>query len=681
MAAKTGIHFVHASFQGEDLAFVSLEGVEELGRPYSYTVTFCCDTAIELDADDFLGQGMSAEINRDEKSRFFHGVIASFHQGGQYLNFTKYHVELVPSLWLATQKSDCRIFQNKTVPEIVDEVLGSDKPKKSLSGQHPKIPYCTQYRESDFDFVNRLFEYEGIYYRFSHEKGKHEMTLVDSNANAKEIPGTSTLPFRSQARASDDDHMSAWQHRHRIRSGNVSMTDFDFEKPDSELESKANKKLKYKNSDMAVFDYPGRYLESSRGEKLSEIRLNEILSGQEQIEGVTNSAFAEAGLLFKLKDHPTKTENGEYLIVKTVTSIHSAEMEPGSNKENVFNTRIFAVRKSQEFYSRRQTPKPFVRGPQTAIVVGKKGEEIWTDKYGRIKVQFHWDRAGKKDENSSCWIRVSQAWAGKSWGAIQLPRMVQEVIVEFLEGDPDQPIITGRVYNANMPVPYELPKNQTQSGVISRSTKKGSTKNFNELRFEDKKDSEEIYFHAEKDFSRVVENDDKLEVGLEKKDKGNQTITIHNDRTVTLKEGNDLLGIEKGNLTTNVDEGDLTTNVKKGDLATNVDKGDVTTTVKSGDHTTNVKSGDFTAKVDAGKVLIKAAKEITLQVGGSKIVVSPSSVKISAATVTVEGKTKAEVKGAQVSVAGQMKAEVKGTMVDVAGSGITQVKGAMVKIN
>jgi type VI secretion system secreted protein VgrG len=246
------------------------------------------------------------------------------------------------------------------------------------------------------------------------------------------------------------------------------------------------------------------------------------------------------------------------------------------------------------------------------------------------------------------------------------------VIVEFLEGDPDQPIITGRVYNAKMPVPYELPANQTQSGILSRSLKKGNTKTFNELRFEDKKDSEEIYFHAEKDFRRVVENDDTLEIGLEKKDKGDQTITIHNDRTITLNEGNDSLTVKKGNLTTTVDEGDLATTVSKGNFTTKVDKGDLATTVSK---------GNFTTKVDAGTVLIKAAKEITLQVGGSKITIKPDSIVISAPNVKVEGKAKAEVTAPGVTIEAKMKVEVKGLTADLNGSGITNVKGGIVNIN
>jgi len=662
--AKTeGVHFIHASFQKADLYFVSLLGLEELGKPYNYQVQFCCKDSVTLDPNKFLGQKMSIEVKRNSTSRFFHGLIRSFRQEGRNGNYLRFRVELVPSLWLLTQASDCRIFQNKSVVDIINDVLESDKPKAKLSGKYPKIPYCSQYRESDFDFVNRLLESEGIYYYFSHEKSKHEMHLIDANSKAPKFKGGPKLIFRSGGGATTVDHIDAWNHNHQICTGKFELKDFDFEKPDVPLETKSQKKLDYSHSNLSVFDYPGNYIESKRGEHLTEVRLNEILSNHETVEATSNCQQLSAGHWFKFQDHPIKTENDDYLILSTKIEIQSSELEAFGRSANVFQTSFRAIRKKQQFQPKRVTSKPFVRGPQTAIVVGKKGEEIWTDKYGRVKVQFHWDREGKKDENSSCWIRVSQAWAGNNWGSIQLPRIGQEVIVEFLEGDPDQPIITGRVYNAKMPVPYKLPANQTQSGILSRSLKKGSTKTFNELRFEDKKDSEEIYFHAEKDFKRVVENNDTLEIGLEKKDKGDQKITIHNDRTTTLNEGNDNLTLKKGNLTTKVDKGDLSTSVAKGNVTTTVSKGNLTT------------------KVNGGKILIKAAKEITLQVGGSKITVKPDSIVITAPKVKVEGKAKAEVKAADVAIQGKMKAEVKGLKVDLKGSAMTGIKGAIVKIN
>lgn len=680
MATNQGVHFIHATFQSADLYFVSLSGSEELGKPYSYQVQFCCKNSVTLSPEKFLGQKMSVEVKWESTSRFFHGLIRSFRQEGKVGTYLRFSVELVPSLWLRTQASDCRIFQNKSVVDIVNEVLGSDKPKSELTGQYPKIPYCTQYRESDFDFINRLLESEGIYYYFSHEKSKHEMHLIDANSKAPKFQGGPDLAYRSGGGATTLDHISAWNHKHQICTGTFELTDFDFEKPDVSLQSKSQKKLSYTHSDLSVFDYPGNYIESKRGEHLTEVRLNELLSNQETVAATSNCQHLSAGDWFKFEDHPTKGENGDYLIITTKIEVTSSELEPFGRSDNTFQTNLQAIRKDQQFQPKRVTPKPYVRGPQTAIVVGKKGEEIWTDKYGRIKVQFHWDRKGKKDENSSCWIRVSQAWAGNNWGSIQLPRMGQEVIVEFLEGDPDQPIITGRVYNAKMPVPYTLPANQTQSGILSRSLKKGSTKTFNELRFEDKKESEEIYFHAEKDFHRVVENNDTLEIGLEKKDKGDQTITIQNDRTVTLNEGNDSLTVKKGDITTKIDEGNQKVTIQK-DRTVTLNEGNDSLTVTKGNVTNTVSAGDLTTKVNAGKVLIEAAQEITLQVGGSKITVKPDSIVINAPKVTVEGTTNADIKSAAVGIDGSMTTDIKGTTVSVQGSTTTTIKGGVVNIN
>jgi type VI secretion system secreted protein VgrG len=284
------------------------------------------------------------------------------------------------------------------------------------------------------------------------------------------------------------------------------------------------------------------------------------------------------------------------------------------------------------------------------MVVGKSGEEIWTDKYGRIKVQFLWDREGKKDENSSCWIRVAHPWAGKTWGIVHLPRIGQEVLVEFLEGDPDRPIVTGCVYNADQMPPFALPDNQTQSGMRSRTTKSGNNKTFNELRFEDKKDEEEIYFHAEKDFKRIVENDDVLEVGHEKKDKGDQTIKIFNNQTLEIGDAATSDGSQKITIKT-----DRTTSINEGNDALTIKAGNQTITIGK-DQSVDVK----------GKSTQKANQSIELKVGASSIKMTPDSITLKSVTINVQG-------NAQVNV--------KGAMGTVDGGGMLTLKGGLVKIN
>jgi type VI secretion system secreted protein VgrG len=288
------------------------------------------------------------------------------------------------------------------------------------------------------------------------------------------------------------------------------------------------------------------------------------------------------------------------------------------------------------------TPRVRMPGPQTAVVVGKSGEEIWTDEYGRVKVQFMWDRDGKSDENSSCWVRVAQIWAGNTFGGFQIPRIGEEVIVDFLGGDPDYPIIVGRVYNKDNAVPYPLPGEQTKSGIKTRSTKKGTAENFNELRFEDKKGDEEIYFHAEKNFNRVVENDDSLKVGFEKKDKGDQKIEVYNDQTLTIGAGS------------------------KGGSQTIVVYKDRTAEMKTGNDTITITQGNHKTEITAGKSETSAMQSIELKVGGNSIKIDQSGITL---------------KGIKISVEGSATAEVKSPMTKVNGDGMVMIQGGLVKIN
>jgi type VI secretion system secreted protein VgrG len=316
-----------------------------------------------------------------------------------------------------------------------------------------------------------------------------------------------------------------------------------------------------------------------------------------------------------------------------------------------FDVEFAAIPSATPFRTPATTPRPYIRGPQTAMVVGKSGEEIWTDQYGRVKLHFHWDRLGTLDENGSCWVRVAQVWAGKGFGFIQVPRIGEEVIVEFLEGNPDRPIIVGRVYNNTHMPPYALPDNQTQSGVLSRSSKEGTAENFNELRFEDKKDSEQIYFHAEKNFDRIVENNDTLKVGFEKQDAGDQTIDIYNNRTVTLDQGNDKLQVKTGNRETLVDKGNDTHTVGEGNREV---------TISQGDDTLTISTGDMTIKIEAGEGTIEAATKLTLKVGESSITIEPSKIELSSVDITLSATGNLEGSGTNSKVSGTASLDLDG---------------------
>ena len=534
---------------GEDVLLLkSMTGTEHLGRLFQYELSLLStDEAIKM--DDILGQKVTVrlDISEDQK-RFFNGYVSRFAQTGRTTGYATYQITVRPWLWFLTRRQDCRIFQEMTVPEIIKKVFRDDGFSdfdESLSASYSKWEYCVQYRETDFDFVSRLMEQEGIYYYFKHEDGKHTLVLSDSYGAHSLIPGYEKVPYYPPTEnvVRKGDYVSDWSITREVMPGLYSLQDFDFEKPSVDLSTRSKIKRGNDLADFEIYDYPGEYIEEKDGKDYTKARIEELQWQYEQIHGVANARGFTPGGLFELTDFPRDDQNREYLIVSASYDLQSSEFETGEGGDNEarYACRFSAIESKTPYRTPRFTPRPVIQGPQTAMVVGKAGSEIWTDKYGRVKVQFHWDRLGKKDENSSCWVRVAQVWAGKQWGAIHIPRIGQEVMVEFLEGDPDQPIITGRVYNAEAMPPYGLPDNATQSGLKSRSSKGGSGDNFNEIRMEDKKGSEELYIHAEKDHTNITENDRSEDVGHDRSlhvghDKSEK---VDNDKTITIGKNHD----------------------------------------------------------------------------------------------------------------------------------------------
>jgi len=546
-AAQADRLFEVKSPLGKDvLLFHAMSANERLSHPFKVDLELLSKNH-DIELDDVVGNLLTVRLDMpaEGKTRFFNGYVSQFSYEGNVREFSRYHATLRPWFWLLTRKADCRIFQEKTVPEIIEQIFQDDgfsDFEKRLSGEYRTWEYCVQYRETDFNFVSRLMEQEGIYYYFKHEDGKHTMVLSDSVSAHDPIPDYEKVPYYppSESGRRERDHLSAWSVRKQVEPGKYSLRDFDFEKPGADLETRSNNPLNHAQKDFEVYDYPGEYVESGEGETYARIRLEELQSQHERVSGGGNVAGLFAGGLFALTGFPREDQNREYLVTSSTVELSSeAYLSGKGGGESACRCSIVALDSKTPYRAPRATAKPVVQGPQTAIVVGPSGEEIYTDKYGRVKVQFHWDREGKDDENSSCWIRVSYPWAGKNWGGVHIPRMGQEVIVDFLEGDPDRPIITGRVYNAESVVPYSLPDNMTQSGIKSRSSKGGSGDNFNEIRFEDKKGEEQVYIHAEKNQDNVVENDETTNVGHDRTEEvGNdEKITIGNDRTEDV--GND----------------------------------------------------------------------------------------------------------------------------------------------
>lgn len=532
---------------GEDvLLFYKMHGQENLSELFEYNLELV-STKDAIKPDSILGEAITVqiELEKADSYRYFNGYVTGFGQFESQFGLNFYRATVRPWLWFLTRASNCRIYQNKSVPDIIKQVFRDQNfPDfiEKLSGSYAPREYCVQYRETDFNFVSRLMEEEGIYYYFSHKDGKHELVLSDSVSSHDKFPGYENIPFHKEADANDrsrKDHIHDWSFTQQVQAGFYALTDYDFKKPKAGLLVKSSIPHQHAHSKYEFFDYPGRYTEMSNGENFVRSRIEEQEARHERHNGHGNARGLGVGHLFKLSEHPNQPQNREYLIVSAdyhlLLDEYSSAHHAG-NSDQFFTCRFTSLDRTISYRPVRNTPKPLVHGAQTAIVVGPSGEEIYVDKYGRVKVQFHWDRYGKNNENSSCWIRVSHPWAGKQWGMIAHPRIGHEVVVEFLEGDPDQPLIVGSVYNADMMPPYDLPANMTQSGIKSRSSKGGGTANFNEFRFEDKKGSEQVFLHAEKNQDIEVENDETHWVGHDRKKTIDHDETIHvkHDRTETV---------------------------------------------------------------------------------------------------------------------------------------------------
>jgi len=600
----------------DQLLFSRLTGHEAMGRLFEFELELLRPEALgSVDSNALIGDQMTVKIVPTEGvTRYFNGAVVQFKHTGMINRFYCYRATLRPWLWFLTLNANCRIFQDKNVPDIIKAVFADytfADVEYHLEASYETLVYCVQYRESDFNFVSRLMEHEGIFYYFKYQLGKHILVVTDSGNAYQQISGYSTIPYFPVGNVAnrERDHIYEWLSSHQVCTGKYELKDFDFESPSTDLTAKSQQLGRYAHSNMEVYDFPGKYKQASVGTQLTDKRIEETQNQSSLVHGCGNALALQAGMEFTLKGFYFAKENVKHIIVSADYEIDDAPTYAAGNSSggSIFDCRFVAMNAQQAFRSARITPKPVIAGTQTAIVVGKEGEEIWTDKYGRVKVKFHWDRDAEKNEKSSCWIRVSFPTAGKKWGWISLPRIGQEVIVSFLEGDPDQPLITGRVYNAEQMPPYGLPANQTQSGIKTRSSKEGVADNFNELRFEDKKGSEEVYFHAEKDFNCVIENNETRKIGLDKKDKGDQTTEIQNDRTTTLNQGNDKL---------------------------------------------TVKTGNYTVDINAGKATVTAAVSIELKVGSNSIKIEQSGITIKGVMVTVQADTKLDAKSLKTTVGG-----------------------------
>jgi type VI secretion system secreted protein VgrG len=527
------------------VTFESMTGGEALGTPFEFEVDILSASG-DVPIAKALGKSFSIAVSRGTPPpRWFNGIVARLAQVAWTGSGYRYRATLRPSLWLMTKRSNCRIFQSKTMPDVIVELLHAhDVTVKKHLGQvkHPTWEYLVQYNETDFNFVSRLMEQEGIFYYFVHEKGKHTMWLVDAMTIPEKIPGDSKIPFATTGdRAVDPsahhEAIDSWTEALQVEAGSYAAKEFDFEDPRNDLNSSATAPSPPATADFELFEYPGQYIDTATRNEYVKRRLDEHQLDSQRIRGTGNARGLASGYLFSLTDHPAQSHNRDYLITSASYTLTATQHTTGGGDAGPdYHCSFTGIDSKRHYRPPYVTRKPFVQGPQTAIVVGPKGEEIWTDKHGRVKVHFHWDRKGTRDEKSSCFVRVSQVWAGSGWGAMHIPRIGQEVIVDFLEGDPDRPIITGRVYNAaNMP-PYALGANASKSTIRSHSTKGGGPNNYNELCFEDKIGGEQVYLQAEKDLEILVKHDEHRDVKHDRRKDvgGDETVTIGENRTETV---------------------------------------------------------------------------------------------------------------------------------------------------
>ena len=663
------------------LLIQSFSANEPLGRLFQMEVELLSEDEA-IDFDKMVGSNATVRLEMpNKKTRFFNGYVSRFVQTAQERAYVHYRATLVPWLWFLTRTADCRIFQKKKVPDIIEEVFkghGFKDYKLQLSGTYAEWEYCVQYRETDFNFVSRLMEQEGIYYFFKHEDGAHTLVLADSASAHESFEDYDTVLYQPQTHQGQEtsETVTDWVIEKEVQTGVYALGDFNFKTPAAPIIVNDNVSRQHPASSFEVFDYPGEFDKRDEGEGYAKLRIQELQAQHEILRGQATARGLCTGAKFKLKGHPRKDQERDYMITEVSCHASVSGYEAGSQGkgEDFFSCNFTAMPASEPYRSPRQTPKPLIQGPQTAIVVGKKGEEVDPDEFGRVKVQFHWDRYGKVDENSSCWVRVSQPAAGKGWGAISIPRIGQEVIVEFLEGDPDLPIITGRVYNAAAKVPYALPDNKTMTSFKSNSSKGGG--GFNELRFEDKKGEEQIFMHGEKNVDINIKNDRFELIGNDRHliVTKNQVDHIKNNRDEIVDcDHKEKIGKDRHLKVVGKEAKDV------GGSQSLTVKGDVIEVFKANhsEQTTN----DYYLKAD--NVVIEGMTNVTVKVGGSSIAIAADGIALKTdGLVKIEASGTMDLKAdAPLSIQSSATAEMKSPATTVKGDGSLTLKGGMVMIN
>jgi len=627
------------------LLLTSFAGREAISRLFNFHLTTLSEDS-NIDFTQIIGQSVTVKLMQsDDTPRYFNGIVNQFVCTGKEGDMTRYELDVVPKLWTLTRFASCRIFHNKEVGDIVQNVLDQRgiNFQASLTANYTKLEYCVQYRETDFNFVSRLMEQFGIFYFFEHQDGDHTMKLGDSSSVHVPCPTSSTAGFNLAFGGLDaGDVVNHWSIGQYLCSGKHALTDYNFITSTTDLEVDETTIYTIAGNDsMEIYDFPGPYRTASEGHDLVKLRMEEEEAGHKVAHGAGVCRSFLSGYKFDLKDHPLDAMNDTYLLTE-IQHVASAGSTYGSDEEvgeNSYSNHFTCIPDSVVFRPARLTPKPFVQGLHTATVVGKSadndsaddqgaggdGEEIWVDKWGRVLVLFPWDR----EKATSCWVRVSQDWAGQGWGMINIPRVGQEVLVSFLEGDPDRPIITGRVYNNIQTVPYPLPDMGTRTTFRTSSSTGGGTEHYNELRFEDKTGNEQVFVRGEMDYDTRILNDSREWIGK------NQSVIVKKDRMEKV-EGDESLQITGKRLEKIQGDDNL-------DISGNLNqKAGMNISIQAGQNLYEKSGMNFAHEagmaihLKAGMtVVIEAGTQVSLKAAGSFVDIGPAGVAISGPMVMI----------------------------------------------
>jgi type VI secretion system secreted protein VgrG len=664
---------------GDTLLFSGMSGEEAVSTPFLFTVDMLSEKQ-SIDASQMLRKPLVIELSMDGSTRYVHGLVRRFvEQDSAYSSLYAYRAEIVPWLWFLSLAADCRVYEKMSVLDIVEDVFKrnswTDFSVKTTGG-YPKREYCVQYRESDLAFVSRLMEEEGIFYFFQHTDSKHTLVLADDNSAFQPVPGSSTISATERVVSGSQYQQSvgSLQFDAQVPPGTVSLYDYNYLDGQTPLKSSVSS-----TGPEEIYDYPAGFVDQNTGDRYARLRLDAAETFENQLTGVSSCRGFTSGYQFKMSEYFRSDLNGEWNIVKVR---HMAQLTYGQSDTGevtaTYQNDFRAIAKSVVFRPMIRTPRPIVAGTQTALVVGPSGSEINVDKYGRVQVQFFWERTDKNDPGSSPFVRVSTSWAGKQWGIIHIPRIGQEVVVAFEDGNPDRPIIVGSVYNPDMMPPYDLPGNKSQSGIKSRSTEGGGADDFNEFRFEDKTGSEQIFMHAQKDMVVEIENDRNESIGhadTKVIDKGDYNELLKEGKYVLeIQKGDQEIDIDKGAQKTTISEGDCTLDIEMGKYDVSLGQGDMDISLTQGNMKTSLTAGNYDVACTAGNISIKtSAGQVSIEaLQGIELKVGPSSIKIDMSGVTISGM--------MVKIDGQVQTQVSGLMTQVSGSAMTQISGAITMI-